>query len=131
MRWNRVTRAAWARTRAIAERLERFFASVERDGRWPVVEPRGPGWEDEAPASLLRGLGVVRAVDPFLAAPPASGLQYLRLHGRPAYNHRYAYGDADLETLESLLDTGRPARVLFNNDRMAADARRFRRRLRG
>ena len=153
LRWNRVTRRAWDRTRAVADclraeaivlqtprsfrptaanlrRLERFFARIERDGRWIVFEPRGPAWDAGEPAALLRSLGIVRGVDPFLADPPAAGLQYLRLHGRPAYNYHHAYSDAELTTLCGLLDRQRPARVLFNNDHMDVDARRFRRRLR-
>lgn len=148
-RWNAVTTRAWERTRDIARalraetvvfqtprhfrpsddnlrRLERFFRAIERDGRVMVFEPRGKAWDDDIVARLCHNLDVVHGVDPFLRSPPRSGLQYLRLHGRPAYNYRYAYSNDDLSRLVACLDARRPARILFNNDRMAEDARRLR-----
>jgi uncharacterized protein YecE (DUF72 family) len=77
----------------------------------------------------VRDLGVVVAVDPFLRPPIGRGLRYLRLHGRPAYRYHYRYSDADLRALEAVLSRTGPTWVLFNNDAMAADARRFLKRL--
>lgn len=154
MRWNAVTRRAWARTREIAAaldaeavvfqtppsftpgenslaRLRELFSAIERDARTIVFEPRGRGWDDELLASLCAGLDVVHGVDPFLRAPADDGPRYFRLHGRPAYNYRYRYTDAELDELAARLDRDRPVRVLFNNDAMADDAVRLRERLSG
>lgn len=56
-------------------------------------------------------------------------MQYFRLHGRPAYDYRHRYTGDELDALADMLAPGRGARVLFNNDAMAEDAHRFRRRL--
>lgn len=151
-RWNRITRMAWARTRESARALEAeavlfqapgrfrptpeniarlrgFFTAIERDGRRMILELRGIEWDDTTVERLCRELDLVHAVDPFLRPAAGTGLQYLRLHGRPAYHYRYRYTDPDLGWLAAQLDTTRPARVLFNNDSMAEDARRFLTRL--
>jgi uncharacterized protein YecE (DUF72 family) len=60
-----------------------------------------------------------------MSSTVVSGMRYYRLHGRPAYHYRYRYTDADLLQLESALSRVWPNRVLFNNDAMAEDARRF------
>ena len=57
--------------------------------------------------------------------PVGRGLRYFRLHGRPAYHYRYRYTDAELSALRDMLSNAWPNRVLFNNDRMADDAKRF------
>lgn len=152
LRWNAVTRRAWARTREIAAaldaeavvfqtpasftpeednvaRLRELFSAIERDGRTIVFEPRGEAWSDELVARLCAELGLVHGVDPFLRPPADDGSRYFRLHGRPAYNYRYRYTDAELDELAARLDRDRPVRVLFNNDAMAQDAERLRRRL--
>lgn len=149
---NDVTRAAWERTREIADataaegvvlqtprsfrpspanldRLRGFLGSIERDGRYLVFEPRGDDWTDEIVAAVCRELDLVHGVDPFLRHPVTGGLYYYRLHGRPAYNYRYTYTDVDLARLQAVLPAGRPGRVLFNNDAMLADAGRLRQRL--
>ncbi len=148
LRWNALTRRAWARTQAIADalqaeaivlqtpqsfrphktnlrRLRRFFEQVERRGRRLVFEPRGEAWCDEILRPLLRDLDLVHGVDPFLRRPLGRGLRYFRLHGRPAYHYRYRYTDADLRQLRDSLSRAWPNRVLFNNMTMAEDARRF------
>lgn len=148
-RWNAVTRMAWARTTEIADalradtvvfqapsrflrsrdnlcRLRRFFEAIDRRGRRMVFEPRGDAWSDEILRLLLRDLELVHGVDPFLRRPVGRGMRYFRLHGRPAYHYRYrCYTDADLDELWRLLSPSWSNRVLFNNDSMAADARRF------
>ena len=152
LRWNATTREAWRRTQAIADALEaeavvfqtpksfrptsdslanlrRFFGEVDRRGRWLVFEPRGEAWEDGLMGELVEELGLVHGVDPFLRAPAGKGVAYFRLHGRPAYNYRYRYSDQELDRLAESLRGRGTARVLFNNDTMAEDARRLKGRL--
>jgi uncharacterized protein YecE (DUF72 family) len=147
-RWNALTRMAWARTQAIADALQaeaivlqtprsfvpsrqnlrrlcRFFEAVDRRGRRLVFEPRGEAWQDDIVRSLVRDLELVHGVDPFLRRPVGRGLRYFRLHGRPAYHYHYRYTDAELRALQGMLSRAWPNRVLFNNDAMANDARRF------
>jgi len=151
LRWNRTTRMAWARTLAVARALEaaavvvqtparfaptganlrrlwRFFAEAPREGLLVVFEPRGEGWDEALLARLAAALELVIAVDPFLRPPPAAGLRYFRLHGRPAYRYRYRYTDEDLDRLAAWAREG-PAWVLFNNHAMVRDARRLKARL--
>ncbi|NIR31785.1 MAG: DUF72 domain-containing protein [Gammaproteobacteria bacterium] len=151
-RWNATTRMAWDRTREIAEalraeaivfqtprrfvptgqnirRLSRFFEAIERNGRRMVFEPRGEAWSDDIVRALVRDLDLIHGVDPFLRKPVGRGLRYFRLHGRPAYHYRYRYADADLRALQGMLSRIWPNRVLFNNDSMASDARRFLRQM--
>jgi uncharacterized protein YecE (DUF72 family) len=152
LRWNATTARAWAATQTIADALEAeavvlqtpasfrptaanlanlriFLGEADRRGRWLVFEPRGEEWGHDLVAALAEELELVHGVDPFLRAPVGDGPAYFRLHGRPAYHYRYRYSDADLDQLAGWLrDTGQ-ARVLFNNDRMADDARRLKQRL--
>jgi uncharacterized protein YecE (DUF72 family) len=151
-RWNATTRMAWQRTQDIADalraeaivfqtprsfapsrehigRLSRFFETIERRGRRMVFEPRGEAWRDELVRALVEELDLVHGVDPFLRRPVGRGLRYFRLHGRPAYHYHYRYTAADLRALQGMLSNPWPNRVLFNNDAMADDARRFLRRL--
>lgn len=153
-RWNGLTRMAWERTRGVAAALEAeavvfqtprrfqptreslrrltcFFERIERDGRRMVFEPRGDRWSDDVVRGLVRDLDLVHGVDPFLRRPVGRGLRYFRLHGRPAYRYRYRYSDADLALLERTLSRAWPNWVLFNNDAMNVDARRFRERVAG
>lgn len=153
-KWNAVTRMAWRRTREIADalaaeavvfqtprrfrptrqnlrRLYRFFERIDRGGRRMAFEPRGGDWDDATLRRLTADLELIHVVDPFLRKPVGRGLRYYRLHGRPAYHYHYRYTDADLRRLEGMLSRAWPNWVLFNNDAMADDARRFIRRLRG
>lgn len=152
LRWNATTAMAWERTQAVADALEAeavvlqtpkgfrptggnlanlraFAAQTDRWGRWLVFEPRGEAWEVPLLSDLASELDLVHGVDPFLRMPVTSGTAYFRLHGRPAYNYRYAYADDDLHRLAAWLEGWGEARVLFNNDTMAEDARRLRARL--
>jgi uncharacterized protein YecE (DUF72 family) len=94
-RWNPVTREAWERTREAAaalraeailfqtpssflptrDRLRRLFETVDRDGRWLVLEARGEAWTDEILSRVLAGLSLVHGVDPFLRAPSGGGVR--------------------------------------------------------
>ncbi|RMD78018.1 MAG: DUF72 domain-containing protein [Gammaproteobacteria bacterium] len=148
LRWNPVTRRAWAATLETARalgaaavllqlpasfdprpahlrRLRRFCEGAERGGMRLAVELRGPAWEDRLLRRLARELAFTPVVDPFLRPPPAPGLRYFRLHGLPAYRYAYRYTDEDLARLRGLLRGPWPHWVLFNNVAMAEDARRF------
>jgi uncharacterized protein YecE (DUF72 family) len=149
-RWNPVTRMAWRHTLELAEtlraeaivfqtprsflpvrdnlrRIYRFFETVDRQERRMVFEPRGDAWTDQVVRRLLTDLDLVHGVDPFLRRPVGRGMRYFRLHGRPAYHYRYRYTDPELLALHGMLSRAWPNRVLFNNDSMADDAKRFRR----
>lgn len=151
-KWNDVTRMAWERTRAIAEalaaeailfqtprsftpspenldRLYHFFDRIDRGKQRMAFEPRGEAWDDATLRKLVADLDLVHVVDPFLRRPVGRGLRYFRLHGRPAYHYHYRYSDADLQRLEQSLNKAWPNWVLFNNDAMVSDARRFIQRL--
>jgi uncharacterized protein YecE (DUF72 family) len=145
---------AWDRTQALAEalsaeailfqtprsftptpenlqRLYRFFERIDRGRRRMAFEPRGEAWDDATLRKLVADLDLVHVVDPLLRQPLGRGLRYFRLHGRPAYHYRYRYSDAELQQLEQSLSRAWPNWVLFNNDAMATDARRFVRLLGG
>lgn len=150
--WNATTAMAWQRTQDVADALaaeavvlqtpksfhpspenladlRTFLAEAHRRGRTVVLEPRREAWEEDLMAELARELDLVHGVDPFLRSPAGEGLRYFRRHGRPAYHYRYRYIEEDLDWLAERLRGPEPARVLFNNDRMAEDGRRLKRRL--
>ncbi len=147
-RWNPVTRMAWLRTREFADvlqaeaivfqtprsflptrgnlrRVRHFFEAIDRQGRRMVFEPGGDAWTDKIVRRVITALSLVHAVDPFLRRPVSRGMRYFRLHGRPAYHYRYRYNDADSSALHGVLSRIWPNRVLFNNDSMVDDAKRF------
>ncbi len=148
-RWNDTTRMAWERTLEIAvtlraevvvfqaparfqptagnlDHMERFFTAIDRPGGLILAfEPRGEAWTDAVLAPVLERLDLVHAVDPFLRRPVGEGLRYFRLHGLPAYHYHYRYTDAELDRLAAWCRRPGRYRVLFNNDAMAQDARRF------
>ena len=114
-----------ARIRQNLDRLYGFFEHIDRGGRRIAFEPRGGAWRDATIRRLVTDLDLVHVVDPFLRKPVGRGLRYFRLHGRPAYHYHYRYSDADMLQLKEGLSKGWPNWVLFNNDSMADDARRF------
>lgn len=147
-RWNSLTRMAWQRTLELADalraeaivfqtprsflpsrenlrRLHRFFEAIDRGGRRMVFEPRGAAWTSDILRGVIGELALVHGVDPFLRRPVGRGMRYFRLHGRPDYRYHYRYTDADLLALRGMLSGAWPNRVLFNNDCMADDAKRF------
>ncbi|MFN3346918.1 MAG: DUF72 domain-containing protein, partial [Candidatus Bipolaricaulaceae bacterium] len=110
----------------------RFLEEVPRDDFVLVWEPRG-AWEQqpEKVRELCETYDLVHCTDPFKARPVRTKpLAYLRLHGAPPGTkmYRYTYTDADLLWLrEQVLSMeAELVYVLFNNDTMARDARRFR-----
>lgn len=147
-KWNDVTRMAWVRTMEIAEALAaqvivfqtppsftptqqnlrrryHFFEQIDRRQVRMVFESRSEAWDDATLRQLVAELDLIHVVEPFLRRPVGRRLHYLRLHGRPAYHYRYRYTDADLLQLQAALSKAWPNWVLFNNDAMADDARRF------
>jgi uncharacterized protein YecE (DUF72 family) len=148
-RLNDVTRMAWDRTLEIArllraeavvlqtpasfrptaehlDNLHRFLSRIDRAGLALAFEPRGEAWTEAILRPLLDALDLIHAVDPFLREPLTAGLYYFRLHGRPAYHYHHRYTDAELARLAERCLAPGDYRVLFNNDAMAEDARRFR-----
>lgn len=78
---------------------------------------------------VIADLHPINGVDPFLRRPVDRGMRYFRLHGKPAYHYHDRCTGAELPALRDGLSRARPNRVLFNNDSMADDAKRFMRLL--
>ncbi|MCS7217306.1 MAG: DUF72 domain-containing protein [Candidatus Bipolaricaulota bacterium] len=124
--------ASFGPTPENTQALRRFLAEVPRDGFVLVWEPRG-AWEREPEKvrEICEAHDLVHCTDPFRARPVRmQPFAYLRLHGAPPGTrmYRYTYTDADLRWLREQvlrLETDL-VYVLFNNDTMAQDARRFR-----
>jgi uncharacterized protein YecE (DUF72 family) len=106
--------------------LREFFSRVDRRDLVLAWEPRGP-WPEDVVRGLCEDLRLIHCVDPFKNPPPAGGFHYFRLHGITGYN--YTYTDEELSILKSKIRK-KPARILFNNSRMYADALRFQERTR-
>lgn len=129
--------ASFGPTSENIQALKRFLEEVPRDDFVLVWEPRG-AWEKEPKKvqELCENYDLVHCTDPFKALPVrAKPFAYLRLHGAPPGTkmYRYTYTDEDLRWLREQimnLDT-ELVYVLFNNDTMAQDARRFREVLEG
>ncbi len=113
--------------------LRGFFGSIDRGGLTLAWEPRGR-WHGEPRlvARLCDELGLVHVTD-LLRRPPLSAhpVAYVRLHGLnpQEYRYEYDYSPAQLEELASrlvrLAQRHEPVYCLFNNTRMAANARRL------
>jgi uncharacterized protein YecE (DUF72 family) len=112
------------------ERLRAFCGAVERpEGVRLLWEPRG-AWPAELVRSLCGELGLVHAVDPFVAETQTPDEPYFRLHGVTGAHH--VYSDDELSRLRAMLPvTPNPAYVMFNNVPRVGDARRFRALLSG
>ena len=108
--------------------LRWFFDWAERDEITFLWEPRG--WPPDLVKELCAELDLVHCVDPFIDEQVYGDIVYWRLHGRPAYQYRYHYTDADLVQLKSITE-GAAARyqrvyVMFNNWWLGEDGMRFR-----
>lgn len=91
-------------------------------------EPRG-AWPAELVRSLCGELGLVHAVDPFVAETQTPAEPYFRLHGVTGAHH--VHTDAELERLREMLPPAADrTSVRFNNVPRVGDARRFRALLR-
>ncbi len=123
--------ASFGPTAENIQAMRRFFEDVPRDHFILVWEPRG-AWENEPEKirEICEAYDLVHCTDPFKALPVRTKpFAYVRLHGAPPGTrmYRYTYTDADLLWLRERilsLDTAL-VYVLFNNDTMAQDARRF------
>jgi uncharacterized protein YecE (DUF72 family) len=107
------------------ERLRAFCATAERpEGVRLLWEPRGE-WPPELVHELCEELGLVHAVDPFVAETQTPDAAYFRLHG--VTGARHVYSDEELVRLRGMLPrSANPAYVLFNNIPRIGDVRRFR-----
>jgi uncharacterized protein YecE (DUF72 family) len=114
--------ASFTPTAAHVRNLTAFFESVERDGLRFAWEPRGR-WPDATVRALCRKLSLIHCVDPFQQRPVWGEPAYFRLHGKGGYRYRYA--DEELRELRALVAGFGAAYVLFNNNEMFDDARRF------
>jgi uncharacterized protein YecE (DUF72 family) len=101
--------------------IRRFFQSVKEPDFLFVWEPRG-GWSELTIKALCSELGLIHCVDPFAGESLYGKPRYFRLHGGPAYRHRYS-----AEELKNLKDkiAGEETYVLFNNLNMYHDALTF------
>ncbi len=147
-KWNKLTQKAWQQTAEIAQalgasaiifqtprsfepcqenlsRIRYFLDHIDRQGLLLVFEPRGDAWTNEILLPLVKELELIHGVDPFLRSPVSQGLNYFRLHGKPAYHYHYRYSREDFQFLTEKVAFDRPNWVLFNNSHMAEDARRF------
>lgn len=124
--------ASFGPTEKNEEALRRFLSAVNREGFLLAWEPRG-AWKNRP--DLIRQIceehDLIHCVDPFQTLPVTAGpVAYLRLHGAPPGEkmYRYTYTEADLRWLKGTLGKleADVVYVLFNNDTMANDARRFR-----
>jgi len=123
--------ASFGPTEENEKAFRRFLSEVERDEFVLVWEPRG-AWEKEPERvrDLCQEFNLVHCTDPFKWLPVwQEGLAYLRLHGAPPGTkmYRYTYTDQDLSWLLGQIRklSAHVVYVLFNNDTMADDARRF------
>lgn len=124
--------ASFGPTPANIQALLRFLQEIPREGFVLVWEPRG-AWEKEQEKvrEICEEYELVHCTDPFKALPVRTvPLAYLRLHGAPPGTkmYRYTYTDEDLAWLKARMRElpATKVYVLFNNDTMAQDARRFR-----
>lgn len=123
--------ASFGPTQENEQALRQFLAEVDRENFIIVWEPRGM-WEKEPHRvrEICEEYGLIHCTDPFKWFPQTSGtVAYLRLHGSPPGEkmYRYTYTDQDflwlMERVHNL--KAHIVYVLFNNDTMANDARRF------
>lgn len=99
-----------------------FFTSIARGDLKLLWEPRG-NWPRSLVLSLCSELELSHVVDPFLSRSVTRDFIYLRLHGGKDFKHVFS-GEA-LQKVAGLIQSGKPAYVMFNNVNMWDDARRF------
>ncbi|MCS7240009.1 MAG: DUF72 domain-containing protein [Candidatus Bipolaricaulota bacterium] len=123
--------ASFGPTEENRQALHQFLAETKRENFIIVWEPRG-AWEKEPQMvkDICEEHEIIHCTDPFRWLPMTEGkMAYLRLHGSPPGEkmYRYTYTDQDLFwLLERIRKLNVPlVYVLFNNDTMANDARRF------
>ena len=144
------TRWAWAKTREAARALKAriilfqtptsfhagadmlrnlydFFRKTPREDFLFAWEPRGESWKPALVKRVCADLGLVHALDPLHGGPPASRLQYFRMHGAYRDRHIVAHHRYSEDELARLAQAcrARPSYVFFNNATMFDDAQRF------
>ncbi|HKW43939.1 MAG TPA: DUF72 domain-containing protein, partial [Thermoplasmata archaeon] len=147
MKASHMTPEGWGATRAVAEALGaaaivfetpadfgpteanrtaiyRFFESIETDVV-KAIELRGR-WATHIVERICEDLNLVHAVDPFENEPATYGLAYFRIPGTgPDGSIGRSYADDDLARLRRVCAEYDDAYVLFGNETMHSDARRF------
>jgi len=144
-KWTDEVRAAWERTREIADALDArvivfqcppgfeptdenkknmisFFSNIDREGYIFAWEPRGR-WRKEDIEPICKELDLVHVVDPFRATQFHGRIAYYRLHGIGGY--KYKYTKEDLERLKGIVKKGKDCYFMFNNIYMFDDALEF------
>ncbi|MGZ0745789.1 DUF72 domain-containing protein [Haloparvum sp. AD34] len=118
---------------ATVDAMRELLSDVDREGLTIAWEPRGD-WHDEPDhvAEVCADLDLVHVVDPLRDEPMSDHpTAYLRLHGLndDRYDYAYDYSDAELrelrERVDELSESHETVYVLFNNDAMYENARRF------
>lgn len=104
------------------ENMRKFFRQIKAKRLRLCWEPRGD-WPREVVKELCDEFDLWHVVDPFAGRTVTPEKPYFRLHGRRGW--RYAYEDAELEELYSMLTPESEAYVFFNNIKMVEDAFRF------
>jgi uncharacterized protein YecE (DUF72 family) len=102
--------------------MEKFFASIDRQGFNLCWEPRG-GWDAKVVRSICTRLQLWHVVDPFVDKSVTPDKCYFRLHGRNGW--RYQYEAGELAELAAALPKRKAGYVFFNNSKMTEDALRF------
>ena len=115
--------------------VDLFFEKVKEHGVPLAWETRGSGWETKENRLKLSGIlekDCLSHVVDLMKNDPAviSKMAYIRLHGLPGYNLRYAYTNSQLlrlrQRIEKTLAEAKEVYVFFNNYNMYRDAQRFR-----
>jgi uncharacterized protein YecE (DUF72 family) len=111
---------------ALREFLEKVKRKFER-----VVWEASPGWDAEDAAALAHDAGVICARDPLAHGTIDASIAYYRLPG-PA-GHKSRYEDPAIERLADLAKhaKNKDATYVFTNVDMFADAKRFKKALKG
>ncbi|HTJ85183.1 MAG TPA: DUF72 domain-containing protein [Polyangiaceae bacterium] len=110
--------------------LKEFLIGVKKRFARVVFEP-GQGWDPDETDELAHEVGALAARDPLLAGTSKLKAAYYRLHG-PA-GHKSRYEDPAIERLAEIANAAKheDATYVFTNVDMFADAKRFKKALKG
>jgi uncharacterized protein YecE (DUF72 family) len=110
--------------------LRDFLGSVKSRFKRVVFEPSG-GWDADDCDELTHSVGALTARDPLLAGLSKLPEAYYRLHG-PA-GHKSRYEDPAIDKLAEIARNAKheAATYVFTNVDMFADAKRFKKALKG
>lgn len=111
-------------TAANLANMRAFFGRIDRPpGVRLMFEPRGPAWTGAVLRPLVRDLGLIHVVDPFVSRTMTADPTYFRLHG--ITGSRHVYSDDELRRLAAMVPATGDSYVMFNNIPRVDDARRF------